>query len=253
MLTRSVVRRCAAATAAGDNVSLEAAVARMRKQAHVRYALATTSHEVVTTSGFIALARGATSHVPEQMTHGEAVAYLRALHAAKLVVFNEADDVVHLRPADLLAEATGSAVPGTSAAASASEAKAEEADAILATSAATKAARFRRRFWSAVAVGSGLQMTAMSYLTFVMYGWDDMEPPSYFLTTGTGLVFYAWFLFLRREHSYTDLDRTVLANKFAAKAATKRTNESLLRAAASDKAADAAADAAEPAAGKKNE
>jgi hypothetical protein len=224
MLRGSRVRLVAASTGAFDPTTL-----LMRKQAHVRYALHTSPYTVITTSGFVSLCRHATQTVEEQMTHSEAIDYLQKLHAARIVVFNAADDIVHLRPFQLLAHATTTVTQGPIV-----EAFAAAVDAVLDAKKARKAAVWRRRFWSTVAVGSGTQMAVMSYLTFVAYDWDTMEPASYFLTSGTALGFFMYFVLLRREHTLTDVDRTSIANRYAITRKATPSLEAAVRHARSD-------------------
>jgi hypothetical protein len=214
MVTRSRLLRAA----------VDPSIVTMRKRAHVQYAITHSPYTIVTTSGFVALCRGATNVGEEQMAHTEAVAHLKALHDAKLVVYNAADDIVHLRPSQLLAHAhmdTPLNPAATMAATAESNAAIEE---IFPITAATRAARWRRRFWSSIAVASGLQMATMSYLTFVQFDWDVMEPASYFLTSGTALGFFMYFVLLKREHTLTDVDRTAIANRFAI---TRKTTASI--------------------------
>ena len=64
-----------------------------------------------------------------------------------------------------------------------------------------KAARWRRIVWSGALAFSGTQMAIISRLTFFDLEWDVMEPISYFLGTGTSLLFFAYMLKYGVEHS----------------------------------------------------
>ena len=66
------------------------------------------------------------------------------------------------------------------------------------------------RFWAAVAVGSAAQMLGLCYLTFVAFDWDLMEPVCYFVTTGTIIVFFAFMMRFKKEHSIRVWDTCVL-------------------------------------------
>jgi hypothetical protein len=71
-------------------------------------------------------------------------------------------------------------------------------------------ALWRNRFWGTVAVGSAAQMSILSYLTFITYGWDIMEPACYFVTCATSVFFYVYFLLYRREQSLVQVDENIL-------------------------------------------
>lgn len=132
------------------------------------------------------------------------MSYLRELDAARVVVYNPSEDIVLLRP--------GAVVLRSAAAA---DCEGATASPLVSDTAASDAVQYRRRFWSAVGVASGAQMAGMSYLTFQAFDWDTMEPASYFLGSVTSIVFYAYFVLYRREHSLTDVDKTLLPKRFA--------------------------------------
>lgn len=69
---------------------------------------------------------------------------------------------------------------------------------------------WRKRFWGATTLFSATQMFTLSYLTFIVYGWDVMEPICYFITTATALASCAYFLYFRKTHSYEHLDDAML-------------------------------------------
>jgi hypothetical protein len=78
--------------------------------------------------------------------------------------------------------------------------------------------RKRKAIWGCALTLSGAQLAIISRLTYFDLDWDTMEPISYFLGTGTSLVFYLYLLWFRREHSYTDFDHTFVASGLRAKA-----------------------------------
>ncbi|EPY40142.1 hypothetical protein AGDE_03786 [Angomonas deanei] len=49
-------------------------------------------------------------------------------------------------------------------------------------------------------------MTVLAYLTFLVYGWDIMEPVTFFITSLTALASYMYFLYFNAEHTYEDVD-----------------------------------------------
>lgn len=144
-----------------------------------------------------------------QVSQKEALEFLAHMHNATLIEYNKADGLIHLRPEELsyLYSSTSS---------STTENSPERAVATAVAGDTAKTAQvFRQRFWGGVAVVSGTQMLVLSYLTFVVCGWDMMEPICYFLTTGTSVGFYAYYWALKREHSLTDFDKcTLLARKY---------------------------------------
>lgn len=73
-----------------------------------------------------------------------------------------------------------------------------------------KASRWRKCIWGGAMLFSGTQLAVISRLTYVDLEWDIMEPISYFLGTGTSLVFFLYVLKYHRDHSYEDFDRTML-------------------------------------------
>jgi calcium uniporter protein, mitochondrial len=76
--------------------------------------------------------------------------------------------------------------------------------------AVSKASRWRKTVWGGAMLFSGAQLAIISRLTYVDLDWDIMEPVSYFLGTGTSLVFFMYVLRYKRDHSYEDFDRTFL-------------------------------------------
>eukprot|EP00760_Papus_ankaliazontas_P014256 PhM_4_TR16008/c0_g1_i1/m.54630/K20858/MCU; calcium uniporter protein, mitochondrial len=76
-----------------------------------------------------------------------------------------------------------------------------------------KAGAIRKRWWGLAALLSGFQMYVMSRFTFVDFDWDIMEPVSFFLTTGTALIFFVWFLLKRTEHTYERFDLALLPSR----------------------------------------
>ncbi|CCW70388.1 unnamed protein product [Phytomonas sp. Hart1] len=63
--------------------------------------------------------------------------------------------------------------------------------------------------WAFIALLSGIQMLVLAYLTFVVYGWDVMEPVCYFIPSATALCIYAYFLYFRKQCTCGNLDRNI--------------------------------------------
>ena len=57
-----------------------------------------------------------------------------------------------------------------------------------------KAARWRKLVWAGALAFSGTQLAVISRLTYFDLDWDTMEPISYFLGSGTSLLFFAYML-----------------------------------------------------------
>jgi len=153
-------------------------------------------------------------------SRADALAYLQALHDATLVIWD--GHRVLLRPTDVARQVyTKLGIRGRAGIFDDNDdiidLNQNSTDINAAQNAAAVAvdrtAMFRRRFWSTVAVGSGLQMTALAYLTFVAYDWDVMEPACYFVTCATSIAFYVYFLVCRREQSLVQVDENVLPKK----------------------------------------
>jgi hypothetical protein len=76
-----------------------------------------------------------------------------------------------------------------------------------------EAAKSRRIMWGGAMAFAGTQLAVISRLTYFDLDWDVMEPVTYFLGTGTALLFYGWMLYYRTEHSYVDCDTRLINRK----------------------------------------
>lgn len=79
--------------------------------------------------------------------------------------------------------------------------------------AAERAAHERKRVWCGALAFAGAQLAVISRLTYFDLDWDIMEPVSYFLGTGTALLFYGFLLLFRREHTYEAFDEVYLSGR----------------------------------------
>uniref|UniRef100_UPI00398E75CD calcium uniporter protein, mitochondrial-like isoform X1 n=1 Tax=Pristiophorus japonicus TaxID=55135 RepID=UPI00398E75CD len=71
-------------------------------------------------------------------------------------------------------------------------------------------AKSNRLMWTGLALMS-TQAGALAWLTWWVYSWDIMEPVTYFITYGSSLAFYAYFLLTRQDCVYPDVkDRQFL-------------------------------------------
>ena len=199
----------------------------LRRKVLVRHIVATSAQSFMYVDDFIRLcttaANESTGHGSDSMSQVEAEQFLESLHNARIVIHVPSQNIVHLNPLMTLnriqREMRLPAINPCVAESKSLDSIHEEIEAHekRAVPALRQTAIYRKRFWSAVALGSGLQMSAMSYLTFVAYGWDTMEPISFFLTAVTALVFYCYFIVFRREHSLAEVDSNVLPRVLDAK------------------------------------
>ncbi|XP_038647981.1 calcium uniporter regulatory subunit MCUb, mitochondrial-like isoform X2 [Scyliorhinus canicula] len=71
-------------------------------------------------------------------------------------------------------------------------------------------AKSSRLMWVGLALMS-TQAGALAWLTWWVYSWDIMEPVTYFITYGSSMAFYAYFLLTRQDCVYPDVkDRQFL-------------------------------------------
>ncbi|XP_067424310.1 calcium uniporter regulatory subunit MCUb, mitochondrial isoform X2 [Emydura macquarii macquarii] len=83
----------------------------------------------------------------------------------------------------------------------------EQIKARIATSADAKTSRL---LWTGLALLS-TQGGALAWLTWWVYSWDIMEPVTYFITYGSALAFYAYFVLTKQDYIYPDIkDRQFL-------------------------------------------
>eukprot|EP01012_Entosiphon_sulcatum_P027512 TRINITY_DN33160_c0_g1_i1.p1 TRINITY_DN33160_c0_g1~~TRINITY_DN33160_c0_g1_i1.p1 ORF type:complete len:258 (+),score=67.42 TRINITY_DN33160_c0_g1_i1:41-814(+) len=76
-----------------------------------------------------------------------------------------------------------------------------------------KIRRSVNRFWAFSCGALGVQMAVLARLTFVDFDWDIMEPVTYFLTTGTATLCFAYFAFHRSEYTYTELEGKMMTKR----------------------------------------
>ncbi|XP_051866452.1 calcium uniporter regulatory subunit MCUb, mitochondrial-like isoform X1 [Pristis pectinata] len=65
-------------------------------------------------------------------------------------------------------------------------------------------AKSSRLMWTGLALMS-TQAGALAWLTWWVYSWDIMEPVTYFITYGSSMVFYAYFLLTRQDWVYNEI------------------------------------------------
>ncbi|KAM9142343.1 calcium uniporter regulatory subunit MCUb, mitochondrial isoform 1-T1 [Pangshura tecta] len=71
-------------------------------------------------------------------------------------------------------------------------------------------AKTNRLLWTGLALLS-TQGGALAWLTWWVYSWDIMEPVTYFITYGSALAFYAYFVLTKQDYVYPDVrDRQFL-------------------------------------------
>ncbi|KAG8345768.1 putative Mitochondrial calcium uniporter [Trypanosoma vivax] len=126
---------------------------------------------------------------------------LKLLHESGTVVSMSGGKAVQLRPAQLLWACDDMNDTGSSqhilqeAGKRLEEAVAEEqAMRRLLQPAVLRASRWRRCVWASVLCFVAAELAIISRLTFFDFNWDVMEPITYFLGSGTSLLFFVYFL-----------------------------------------------------------
>ena len=177
-------------------------IASLRRMVLLRYLLHQQPPKHLTLAQFCDVARRAGME-----SHDEQKAALLKLHAARHVVYVEQHDIIHTDPEDVVRRCCDALGVSNSNVEQHSPVAANTEAAPLVLS---ETSLWRKRFWGAVAAGGGAQIVLLSFLTFVKYDWDVMEPACYFLSTAWSLLFYLYFIVFRKEHTLRSVDETVL-------------------------------------------
>lgn len=196
--------------------SCAAALVSLKKKIRVRYAIQSSPKAVLSRAEFISMCTSLKCPSDELMTAAEVSTFLDVLHGARVVLLLEGD-VVHLRPHEVVDHVHRAIdAPPLRFGTAAHHAELNGVCAAVdrhdkqAAAALVSVALRRKRFWSAVALGSGAQMCVLSYLTFVHFDWDVMEPACFFVSAGTSIFFYLYLVVFRREHSLQTVDENLL-------------------------------------------
>uniref|UniRef100_A0A8C8RNK4 Calcium uniporter protein n=1 Tax=Pelusios castaneus TaxID=367368 RepID=A0A8C8RNK4_9SAUR len=88
----------------------------------------------------------------------------------------------------------------------------------IATSADAKTSRL---LWTGLALLSA-QGGALAWLTWWVYSWDIMEPVTYFITYGSALAFYAYFILTKQDYVYPDIKNRQFLHYFYRKSRSQR-------------------------------
>ncbi|XP_066488087.1 calcium uniporter regulatory subunit MCUb, mitochondrial isoform X2 [Tiliqua scincoides] len=96
----------------------------------------------------------------------------------------------------------------------------EQMKAGIATEANVKTSRL---LWIGLALLS-TQGGALAWLTWWVYSWDIMEPVTYFITYGSAMAFYAYFLLTKQDYIYPDARDRQFLHYFHQKSKSRRFN-----------------------------
>jgi hypothetical protein len=188
----------------------------LRKTLFARVAIDVCDKRVMHRDEFLGLLKSGKYTPPQfRMSRDEAAMYLGVLKRSKMIVevgdYIYPDpqyvvDAVHLKGGLPLVSSVSCDLEGYRHTLTQALAESHKVTAPI----VEKAVRQGKEFWAFTALGSGIQMLVLSYLTFQVYGWDVMEPVTFFVTTATALCSYAYFLYFRAEHSYEHVDDSLL-------------------------------------------
>lgn len=190
--------------------------ALLRKKVFARAAIDLCGKKIIGKNEFLKLLTSAKYTPPQfRMTESEAADYYVTLRQSKMLV--EVGDYVYPDPQSVIdaVHLKGGLPLISSSSPDLANARSRLTEALSASHKITapmveKAVRREKEFWAFTALGSGVQMLVLSYLTFQVYGWDVMEPVTFFVTTTTALCSYAYFLYFRSEHTYEHVDDSLL-------------------------------------------
>ncbi|KAM6075892.1 calcium uniporter regulatory subunit MCUb, mitochondrial isoform 3-T3 [Chlamydotis macqueenii] len=84
-------------------------------------------------------------------------------------------------------------------------------------------AKTSRLLWVGLALMS-TQGGALAWLTWWVYSWDIMEPVTYFITYGSAMAFYAYFVLTKQDYVYPDAKDRQLLHYFYRKSKTQHFN-----------------------------
>ncbi|XP_052630629.1 calcium uniporter regulatory subunit MCUb, mitochondrial [Harpia harpyja] len=84
-------------------------------------------------------------------------------------------------------------------------------------------AKTSRLLWVGLALMS-TQGGALAWLTWWVYSWDIMEPVTYFITYGSAMAFYAYFVLTKQDYIYPDAKDRQFLHYFYRKSKTQHFN-----------------------------
>ncbi|XP_008933478.1 PREDICTED: mitochondrial calcium uniporter regulatory subunit MCUb [Merops nubicus] len=84
-------------------------------------------------------------------------------------------------------------------------------------------AKTSRLLWVGLALMS-TQGGALAWLTWWVYSWDIMEPVTYFITYGSAMAFYAYFVLTKQDYIYPDVKDRQYLHYFYRKSKTQHFN-----------------------------
>ncbi|KAH9597739.1 Calcium uniporter protein [Trypanosoma melophagium] len=189
----------------------------LKRKLRVRCALDCSHKNVLTKKEFIALCTTNPYTPPgERMTLSEASDYLEKLHRAREVIVLR--DFVYTNPSEVVNTVYMMLrLPTLRPEIPACVKKHTSENKYIADTFVQEEVTRRRNFWATVSLLSGIQMSFLAYLTFIVYDWDVMEPVCYFITTFTALCVYAYSLLFRRECTFHSVENQLFASNAALK------------------------------------
>ncbi|KAJ7327050.1 hypothetical protein JRQ81_016809 [Phrynocephalus forsythii] len=84
-------------------------------------------------------------------------------------------------------------------------------------------AKTSRLLWIGLAFMS-TQGGALAWLTWWVYSWDIMEPVTYFITYGSAMAFYAYFLLTKQDYVYPEVRDRQFLHYFHRKSKSQKFN-----------------------------
>ncbi|RNF22124.1 uncharacterized protein Tco025E_03286 [Trypanosoma conorhini] len=197
----------------------------LKKKLRARCVLQCSDKRLLTKKEFITLCT-TNPYAPtnERMTTDEAEQHLERLQQAREVILM--GGYVYIRPSDVVNVVNHRLqLPTLTRGAPTYVQQSATQQLVAVSKAKKKGAVCSRDFWAMVSLLGATQMAILAYLTFLVYGWDVMEPVCYFVTTFTALCAFAYSLVWRRDCTF----HVVEGQLFPSSAAPETHGRSIVR------------------------